>query len=151
MALRADAVAEPLVILGASGREGLAERYQLADTVPDAGRFNLLATGKDCLEGLRVAVERDRDVEALILVSPPPPDGSSLPGVPTLVVCGTDDADAQGRVYREQMVNCHYVLVYAAGADVARDRPAAFAALVSDFLARRERFIVNQRSGLLHP
>jgi hypothetical protein len=34
---------------------------------------------------------------------------------------------------------------------VAGARPKAFAALVSDFLERRERFIVSQRSGLLYP
>jgi pimeloyl-ACP methyl ester carboxylesterase len=74
--------------------------------------------------------------------------------VPTLVVCGTQDAlipAAMGRVYREQMPNCNYVLVYDAGHEIGADRPEAFASLVSDFLDRREAFIVNARSSLLHP
>jgi hypothetical protein len=49
------------------------------------------------------------------------------------------------------MPNCHYVLVYDAGHEVGADRPEAFASLVSDFLVRREAFIVNQRSSLINP
>jgi pimeloyl-ACP methyl ester carboxylesterase len=49
------------------------------------------------------------------------------------------------------MPNCHYVLVYDAGHEVAADRPDAFVSLVSDFLERREAFIVNEKSSLLHP
>jgi pimeloyl-ACP methyl ester carboxylesterase len=74
--------------------------------------------------------------------------------VPTLVVFGTQDAvvpAAMGRVYREKMPNCHYVLVYDAGHEVGADRPEAFASLVSDFLERREAFIVNATSSLLNP
>jgi len=74
--------------------------------------------------------------------------------VPTLVVFGTRDRvipPTMGRVYREKMPNCHYVLVYDAGHEVGADRPQAFASLVSDFLVRREAFIVNQRSSLINP
>jgi pimeloyl-ACP methyl ester carboxylesterase len=75
-------------------------------------------------------------------------------GVPTLVVFGTRDAlipPEMGRVYREKMPNCNYVLVYDAGHEIGADRPEAFASLVSDFLARREAFIVNQKSSLINP
>jgi pimeloyl-ACP methyl ester carboxylesterase len=74
--------------------------------------------------------------------------------VPTLVVFGTRDMlipPELGRVYREKMPNCQYVLVYDAGHEVGADRPEAFASLVSDFLERREAFIVTQKSSLLHP
>jgi pimeloyl-ACP methyl ester carboxylesterase len=74
--------------------------------------------------------------------------------VPTLVIFGTRDRvipPQMGRVYREKMPNCHYVLVYDAGHEVGADRPEAFASLVADFLARREAFIVNQRSSLINP
>jgi pimeloyl-ACP methyl ester carboxylesterase len=74
--------------------------------------------------------------------------------VPTLVVCGTQDAlipAAMGRVYREKMPNCNYVLVYDAGHEIGAERPEAFASLVGDFLDRREAFIVNARSSLLNP
>ena len=74
--------------------------------------------------------------------------------VPTLVVFGTKDgviSPELGRVYREKMPNCNYVLVFDAGHEVAADRPEAFVSLVSDFLERREAFIVSQTSSLLHP
>jgi pimeloyl-ACP methyl ester carboxylesterase len=74
--------------------------------------------------------------------------------VPTLVVFGTEDAvvpATMGRVYREKMPNCNYVLVYDAGHDVGAERPEAFVSLVGDFLERREAFIVNTTSSLLNP
>jgi len=74
--------------------------------------------------------------------------------VPTLVIFGTKDSVISpelGRVYREKMPNCNYVLVFDAGHEVAADRPEAFVSLVSDFLDRREAFIVSQTSSLLHP
>jgi pimeloyl-ACP methyl ester carboxylesterase len=73
---------------------------------------------------------------------------------PTLVVFGTKDgviSPELGRVYREKMPNCNYVLVFDAGHEVAADRPEAFVSLVGDFLERREAFIVSQTSSLLHP
>ena len=75
-------------------------------------------------------------------------------GVPTLVIFGTQDAlipPSMGRIYRQLMPNCHYVLVYDAGHSIGADRPEAFASLVADFLVRREAFIVNQRSSLINP
>src|SRR5207237_9627886 len=74
--------------------------------------------------------------------------------VPTLVIFGTRDgviSPELGRVYREKMPNCNYVLVFDAGHEVAADRPEAFVSLVGDFLERREAFIVSQTSSLLHP
>jgi hypothetical protein len=56
-----------------------------------------------------------------------------------------------GRIYREKMPNCQYILVYDAGHEVGADRPEAFSSLVSDFLQRHESFIVNQKSALIYP
>jgi len=121
-----------------------------SDGLPADGAFNLLASGARCQEALRLAVAMPDRVRALVLVSPScEPD----PGVtvPTLVVAGTDESCSKGPAFRAQLPNCHYVLVYAAGTDVAGERPEAFNTLVEDFLERRERFLVTQRSGLLHP
>jgi pimeloyl-ACP methyl ester carboxylesterase len=74
--------------------------------------------------------------------------------VPTLVVFGTRDRlipPELGRLYRENMPRCQFVLLYDAGHDTAGERPEAFADLVSDFIQRREAFIVNQRDSMLHP
>jgi pimeloyl-ACP methyl ester carboxylesterase len=74
--------------------------------------------------------------------------------LPVLVVFGTKDQvvpPAMGRIYRELMPTSHFVLLYDAGHEADADRPEAFADLVTDFLERREGFLVNQESGLYHP
>jgi pimeloyl-ACP methyl ester carboxylesterase len=74
--------------------------------------------------------------------------------VPTLVIFGTRDRltpPELGRIYRERMPHCQFILLYDAGHDGAAERPEAFTSLVSDFLQRREAFIVNDASSLLHP
>jgi pimeloyl-ACP methyl ester carboxylesterase len=74
--------------------------------------------------------------------------------VPTLVLFGTRDAlipPAMGRVYSELIPNCHFVLVYDAGHAIGFDRPEAFVGVVTDFLERREAFVVQQESALINP
>jgi pimeloyl-ACP methyl ester carboxylesterase len=74
--------------------------------------------------------------------------------VPTLVLFGTLDRlipPEMGRVYREKLPNCHFVLVYDAGHAMDVDRPEAFSSLVADFLERRQQFILPRTSGLIHP
>ena len=74
--------------------------------------------------------------------------------VPTLVLFGTQDRiipPEMGRVYREKLPNCHFMLVYDAAHAIGADRPEAFTSLVSDFLERREQFLVSRASSLVHP
>jgi 4,5:9,10-diseco-3-hydroxy-5,9,17-trioxoandrosta-1(10),2-diene-4-oate hydrolase len=74
--------------------------------------------------------------------------------VPTLVLFGTEDRlipAEMGRVYREIMPNCHLILVYDAGHHIDADRPEAFVSVVSDFLDRREQFVVTRTSSLIDP
>jgi pimeloyl-ACP methyl ester carboxylesterase len=74
--------------------------------------------------------------------------------MPTLVLFGTKDRmipPEMGRIYREKLPNCHFVLVYDAGHAIDADRPEAFTSVVSDFLERREQFIVTRTSALLNP
>jgi pimeloyl-ACP methyl ester carboxylesterase len=74
--------------------------------------------------------------------------------VPTLVIFGTRDRltpPELGRIYRERMPRCQFVLLFDAAHDAAGERPEAFANLVGDFLLRREAFIVTERSSMLHP
>jgi pimeloyl-ACP methyl ester carboxylesterase len=71
--------------------------------------------------------------------------------VPTLVVCGTEDGlfgSEQGRVYRELMPNCSFVLLYDAAHELGWDRPETLAALISDFSLRREAFVVGVAESL---
>lgn len=73
---------------------------------------------------------------------------------PTLAVFGADDrlASPQGPPrYKELIPNCHLAYVHDAGHAVAADRPHALLRLVTDFLRRRETFIVSDRSAVINP
>jgi pimeloyl-ACP methyl ester carboxylesterase len=71
-----------------------------------------------------------------------------------LVVWGTHDRaipPEMGRVYVEKLPTAFLMLLYDAGHEADADRPEAFADLVTEFIARREAFVVNNRSGVVHP
>jgi pimeloyl-ACP methyl ester carboxylesterase len=88
----------------------------------------------------------------------PPRDAAlegKLPGlsVPTLVVFGTEDRltpPEMARFYRQHYGNAHLMLIYDAAHLVDLDRPEAVAEVVGDFLARKERFLVSEQSGVIH-
>ena len=73
---------------------------------------------------------------------------------PTLAVFGQEDRltprEAAG-LWRELVPNCNVCFVYDAGYAIAVDRPDALVSLVSDFVRRRETFIVENRSRLINP
>jgi pimeloyl-ACP methyl ester carboxylesterase len=74
--------------------------------------------------------------------------------IPTLVVFGTLDRvipPEMGRHYKELMPNCHLVFVYDSGHAIGAERPEAFVDLVSDFLERREAFVINRAETVIHP
>jgi pimeloyl-ACP methyl ester carboxylesterase len=74
--------------------------------------------------------------------------------VPTLVVFGTEDRltpPDMARFYRQHYGNAHLLLIYDAAHLVDLDRPEAVTEVVSDFLARKERFLVSEKSGVIHP
>ncbi len=74
--------------------------------------------------------------------------------VPTLVLFGSEDRITPaeyGRLYRELLPNCQFVIVYDAAHALDGDRPEAFAAIVTDFIEHREQFVVRRESRLLYP
>jgi len=74
--------------------------------------------------------------------------------IPVLVLFGTLDRaipPEMGRIYREKLPNCHFILVYDAGHAIDADRPEAFASVVDDFLQRREGFLVERQNALINP
>ena len=74
--------------------------------------------------------------------------------VPVLVLFGTLDRmipSEMGRLYCEALPNCNLVLIYDAGHALDADRPEAFVSVADDFLQRREGFLVNRQSRLIHP
>jgi len=104
--------------------------------------------------------EVDSKQEILVrrLIGPPrdPALEEKLPNlsVPTLVVFGTEDRltpPEMARFYRQNYGNAHLVLIYDAAHLVDLDRPEAVAEVVGDFVARKERFLVSEQSGVIHP
>ncbi|PYN72331.1 MAG: hypothetical protein DMD97_23705 [Candidatus Rokuibacteriota bacterium] len=88
--------------------------------------------------------DRDADLEARL---------PELP-TPTLVLFGTRDrviAPAMGRVYKDLLPSCHLVFVYDAGHGIGTDRPEAFTDVVTDFLERREAFVISRAETVIHP
>jgi pimeloyl-ACP methyl ester carboxylesterase len=107
-------------------------------------------------QAARAAAGDPVGLDALILVNPDPPDADLTPqlealDVPTMIVVGTRVASDAGRTYKRLIARSDLVYVYDAGADVAADRPDAYAALVSDFAARREAHVVRLESRELRP
>jgi pimeloyl-ACP methyl ester carboxylesterase len=73
---------------------------------------------------------------------------------PVLVLFGTLDRvipPEMGRSYKRILPNCHLVFIYDAGHAISTERPEAFAEVTLDFLERREAFVVNRTSTLIHP
>lgn len=88
--------------------------------------------------------DRDADLEARMRELP----------TPTLVVFGTLDdviAPAVGRIYKELMPDAHLGFIYDAGHEAAMERPEAFAEIVTDFLLRRDAFVISRRRTVLFP
>jgi pimeloyl-ACP methyl ester carboxylesterase len=74
--------------------------------------------------------------------------------IPVMAVFGTKDRlnpPEIAHIYKEIMPSCHLMMVYDAAHAVDADRPEALAAVVTDFLMLRERFLVNYESSVIHP
>jgi pimeloyl-ACP methyl ester carboxylesterase len=96
------------------------------------------------LVGRLIGPEREPELEGRL----------STVEMPVLALFGTEDRVIQpelGRIYKELLPNCHLVFIYDAGHALDADRPEAFAAVVADFLARREGFLVNDQSSVINP
>ena len=171
--------AAPVVICGPAGgyaalRDGLAELGWQVLAAEDDGfewpeRCGLVSIADGAGAALRRALHEPERVETLVLVAATairPADGevdgesAALEGrlhevqCPTLVVFGQDDATVAPEatsIYRERIPNCSIAFVYDAGHDVAAERPEALVNLVSDYLERRETFIVQNRSRVINP
>ena len=73
---------------------------------------------------------------------------------PMLVLFGTMDRiipSEMGRHYKALLPHCHLIFVYDAGHAPGAERPEAFTEVVTDFLARREAFVVTRRGTMIFP
>ena len=72
----------------------------------------------------------------------------------TLVVFGLHDemvATEAAGIYREKIANSNLSIVYDAGHIIVAERPEALINAVSDYVERRETFIVGRRSSIINP
>jgi pimeloyl-ACP methyl ester carboxylesterase len=137
----------------------LAGRIAGVATALGVTRFSAIGGAAHATPTLSLALQQPARVEALVLVAPEvsPPDLEIRlreVSLPTLLLFGTREGAAPAetaRLYCEALPNCHLLLVYDAGRDIAADRPEAFAAVVTDFLQHHESFIVTRTSGVIHP
>lgn len=133
--------------------------------------YALVGLAAAAAPALRLALERPELGAALVLVSPeltpgPAVDAPGAPpglldaetlgrlAVPLLAVFGVDDplaASGAPALLRERAPNGHICLVYAAGRNIENDRPAALANVVSDYLERRETFVVETGNHAINP
>lgn len=152
-------------------RDGLSAHWQVSETISAVGseRYGLVGVSDGANAALQHALANPETVDVLVLVSPTairPAAGDAngdaaemearLPNVqcPTLVVFGQEDRSVMpeaASIYRERIPNCNVAFVYAAGHDIAADRPQALVNLVSDYLERRETFIVQNRTNVINP
>jgi pimeloyl-ACP methyl ester carboxylesterase len=122
-------------------------------------RYSLWGASMGTQMALQLALRKPDRVEALVLEAPnaPEPELATRLGeitAPTLVVCGTDDGVVPpelARRYRELLPNSFLMFVWAAGHQVADDRPEAFVEVVGDFVARRQAFMIDQANHALFP
>lgn len=82
--------------------------------------------------------------------------GARLVDVPTrtLILFGRDDGiinPINGPSLRRLMRNSSLQYLYDAAHDIQCDRPEAFADVVSDFLRRGMKFLINDQDGLVNP
>jgi pimeloyl-ACP methyl ester carboxylesterase len=72
----------------------------------------------------------------------------------TLVLFGSEDklvAPEAARLYRARIPNSNIAFVYDAGHLIAAERPEALVNAVSDYVERRETFIVGRQTGIINP
>ena len=151
---------KPLLWLGpASAARNLLARSFDMEAPAGATQF-IVAAGARASDALQQACDA-KSVTAIALIAPPAlselepaalAQGQTIE-TPVLALFGTGD-DASPPHYahdwRRGLPKCFPMFVYAAGADMANERPAAIASIIAEFLKRGEGFLVQQADGRLH-
>ena len=142
-----------VVSLAASSTDARA----LAAVSPPLGQFVMIGQSSGAAAALTLARATGEACAALILIAPvlaPLPPADTAPDMPILLVLGTEDARVPPRAAAAlcaALPRAHPILIYGAGHALDRERDEAVAAVMRDFIARREKFIVRDASDLLYP
>jgi len=150
----------------------LARNLARAAAAAGLKRYALVSTSADVAIALWHSIDAPQQIEDLVLISPAlvlsdqseaandcftDPELARRLGelqAPVLLLVGTEDQAIPretGRMYVERTPHCYYVLVYDAGREIEAERPDALFAVVSDFLERRETFIVKRPGTAFNP
>jgi pimeloyl-ACP methyl ester carboxylesterase len=142
-----------VVSLAASSTDARA----VAAVSPQLGQFVLISQSNGAEAALALASAAGEACAALILIAPvlaSLPAAEAAPDLPILLLLGTDDArvpPSTAAALCASLPRAHPILIYGAGHALDRDRVEAVAAVMCDFIARREKFIVRDASDLLYP
>jgi pimeloyl-ACP methyl ester carboxylesterase len=124
---------------------------------PPLGEFVLIGQSSGAAAALVFARAAGEACVALILIAPvlaPLPPAQAAPDIPMLLLLGTDDPrvpPSAADALCAALPRAHPILVYGAGHALDRERVEAVAAVMCDFIARRDKFIVREASDLLYP
>jgi pimeloyl-ACP methyl ester carboxylesterase len=138
--------------------EQLAQDHRIVAAMsPDLGEFVLIGQSSGAAAALTLARTAGEACAALILIAPvlvPLPAPDAAPDMPILLLLGTEDArvpPSAAAALCAALPRAHPILIYGAGHDLDRDRVEAVAAVMRDFIARGDEFIVRDTSDLLYP
>jgi pimeloyl-ACP methyl ester carboxylesterase len=124
---------------------------------PPLGTFVLVGRSGAAETALALARSAGNACIGLILIAPvfaqlPAPE--TVPDVPMLLLLGTNDTlvpPNAAAALCAALPRAHPILIYAAGHELDRDRAEAVLAVMRDFIARREQFIVRNASDVIYP
>lgn len=123
----------------------------------ELGEFVLIGQSSGAAAALALARATGDACAALILLAPvfaPAPSVETAPDIPMLLLLGTEDTrvpPSTAAALCARWPRAHPILVYGAGHALDRDRVEAVTAVMRDFIARRDKFIVRDASDLLYP
>ncbi len=129
----------------------------VAAVSPQLGQFVLIGQSSGAEAALALARAMGEACAALILIAPvlaPLPPAEGAPDMPILLLLGTEDTrvpPSAAAALCAALPRAHPIFIYGAGHALDRERVEAVAAVVRDFIARRDKFIVRDASDLLYP
>jgi pimeloyl-ACP methyl ester carboxylesterase len=142
-----------VVTLAASSTDARA----VAAVSPPLGQFVLIGQSSGAAAALALARATGEACAALILLAPvlaPLPAADAAPDIPILLLLGMDDLrvpPSAAAALCAALPRAHPILIYGAGHALDRERVEAVTAVVRDFIARRDKFIVRDISDVLYP
>jgi pimeloyl-ACP methyl ester carboxylesterase len=129
----------------------------VAAVSPQLGQFVLIAQSSGAAAALTLARATGEACAALILMAPvltPLTLAEAAPDIPILLLLGTEDTrvpPSAAAALCAALPRAQPILIYGAGHALDRERVEAVAAVVRDFISRRDKFIVRDTSDLLYP